>query len=431
MIFAYKIFISIVSLVIFIYLAQSIVRIRQDKKSLLYFMAASGAASCIPIMLDDIIGMDFKALTALLILIIMSKAFLGVSLLTSVVCSVLFSLILAVGDIITVLVMVRYYGYTFETIKSNILLSFTSDLILYGTAIIIIFIIRLVSKSKELSNTYRHKTQFRISLYMLLTFTVVAVNYSIYIEYMEIMDGKAVIINVAVMWIYLILSLYIGFTNSALSLKEQQYEQQQDYIKTIDSLVYEFRRLKHSYTNNIYSIYGYIHEDDMEGLKSYFSEIMDEAKKMDNNILLALQKIKVYAIFGLLWSKIIEAQSLNINVGVRVSGEIYETGMRLTDICEILGNYIDNAIEAAACAENKSMNISFIDDETFLTIDIENTFSGDADPQKIYQEGYSSKGKDRGHGLTIVKKILNSYNNVLNNTIVENGVFRQELVIKK
>jgi two-component system sensor histidine kinase AgrC len=318
-----------------------------------------------------------------------------------------------------------------DAIKSTILLSLITDLIIYGTQIIIIFLIKLVKQTQEITDKYKRSVGIRTSLYMFATFIVIVVNYSIYIEFIGMVDQSIIMVNAAVMWIYLILSLYINFTNSALTLKEQQYDQQQDYIKTIDSLINEFRRLKHNYTNTIYSFYGYIQENDLQGLKAYYSEITDNVKKMDNNLLLALQRIKVYAIFGLLWNKINEAEAKGIEVGVQVTSEIYEVGIKLADLCEVLGNYFDNAIDAVADLENKKINIRLIDDEGFLAIKIENTCKGNIDVVEIQKKGFSTKGKGRGFGLAINNKILSRYDNILHNTSIEDNIFSQELVIKK
>jgi sensor histidine kinase regulating citrate/malate metabolism len=36
--------------------------------------------------------------------------------------------------------------------------------------------------------------------------------------------------------------------------------------------------------------------------------------------------------------------------------------MKLTDLCEVLGNYLDNAIDAAAASKDKKWNITLTDD---------------------------------------------------------------------
>lgn len=431
MIVLYKIFINTISVVLFTFLLQALYCIQRDKKSILSFIAITATAVNIIFYLDKYLGMGIRAILILVLLIVASYFLLKLSLIQSIVSSIIDAIALAVGDVSVVLILVKIYGYSIEYIKSHLLFSLISDLIIYGTLIIIIFLIKLMKQTQEMTDKYKRSISIRTSIYMFATFIIIAVNYSIYIKFIGVVEQSITMINVALMWMYLILSLYINFTNSALTLKEQQYDQQQDYIKTIDSLINDFRRLKHSYANTVYSFYGYIQENDLQGLKAYYAEVMDEARKMDSNLLLALQRIKVYAIFGLLWNKINEAGSKGIDIGIQVANEVYEVGMKLTDLCEVLGNYIDNAIDAASESEIKRINISLTDDEGYLTIRVENSYVGTVDVKEIQKEGFSTKGDGRGFGLEITKRILSRYTNVLHNTFAENNIFRQELVIKK
>jgi two-component system sensor histidine kinase AgrC len=381
--------------------------------------------------MDEYIGMGIRAILALLILGLMSYFILRLSLIQSIVASVTNAIALVIGDITAVFILVKIYGYSVGLIKSHILLSLFSDLIIYGTVIIIVLFIRLIKQTQEMTDKYKRSISIKTSLYMFATIIVIIFNYSIFAYFIGVVDQNIILVNVGIMWLYLILSLYINFTNSELALKEQQFDQQQDYISTIDSLISDFRRLKHSYANTIYSFYGYIQENDIQGLKAFYSEIVDDTKKMDSNLLLVLQRIKVYAIFGLLWNKINEAEGKGIEVGVQVLNEVHEVGMKLSDLCEILGNYLDNAIDAAADSEDKKLNVSLIDDQGYLTISIENTFKEIVDVNEVQKKGYSTKGNGRGFGLAITNQILSRYTNVLHNIFAEEGIFTQELVIKR
>ncbi|HYF75236.1 MAG TPA: GHKL domain-containing protein [Candidatus Nitrosocosmicus sp.] len=431
MIVLYKIFINTMAIVIFSYMTQTIYNFQRDKMVFLKYVIITAVGGNILFFLDKYLGMGLKALSIMLIMAIMAYFTLKLSVLQCIVSTIIFAIALAVGDISAVFLLVKVYGYTHEMIMTHLSLSITADLVIYGTVIIIIFLIRLIRQTQEMTDKYKRSITIKTSVYMLATFMVIAVNYSVYIKFIGVVDQNTILINVAIMWMYLILSLYINFTNSALVLKEQQYDQQQDYIATIDSLINDFRRLKHSYANTIYSFYGYIQENDLEGLKAYYSDIMDETRRMDSNLLLALQKIKVYAIFGLLWNKINDAESKGIEVGVQVPNEVHNVGIKLTDLGEVLGNYLDNAIDAAAVCDVKKINISIVDADGYLTINIENTFDTEVDIKEVNSKGYSTKGMGRGYGLFITKQILSKYTNVLNNTFAEDNVFKQEIIIKK
>jgi two-component system sensor histidine kinase AgrC len=427
----YKIFINTIGMVVFAYLAQTLYSFQRDKKILIKFIIIASFGANIMVYMDKYIGGELRALALLPYMAFAIYFILKLSILQSIVSSIFYAIALAVGDLSAVFIMVKISGHTHEMIKSHIFLSVMADLIIYGTVLIIVFLIRFINQFQEMTDKYKRSISIKTSMYMLATFILVTVNYSMYIKFIGVVDQSIILVNVAIMWLYLILSLYINFTNSALALKEQQYDQQQDYIRTIDSLINDFRRLKHSYANTIYSFYGYIQENDLTGLKAYYTEVMDGAKRMDSNLLLALQRVKVYAIFGLLWNKINEAESKEIQVGIQVINEVHEVGMKLTDLCEVLGNYLDNAIDAAAASKTKKMNISLADDEGYLTISIENSFEGIVDVKEIQKKGFSTKGNGRGFGLTITNQILSRYTNVLHNTIAVEEVFKQELVIKR
>ena len=49
--------------------------------------------------------------------------------------------------------------------------------------------------------------------------------------------------------------------------------------------------------------------------------------------------------------------------------------------------------------------------------------------EKIYDKGYSNKGKNRGLGLFILKSIVDKNSNMTLNTFINEGMFTQDLYI--
>ncbi len=431
MLIVYKLFINIVAVFIYVSFIQVLYSVKTDKRIIFPYIAATGIVLELLLYLDRFLNLAFRTFISLAILIAFAYFILKQSLVRSIICSILFGIILAIGDMTVGLLLVKQYDYSITQIKNNMFLSVISDIIIYGTQIGIIFLLRFIMQTREMAHHYKKQMSYRTTFYMLLTFVVIVINISLFAQYVDVISSKLLLYYTIAIWIYFIVSLYMNFINSELAIKEQQYDQQQDYIKTIDYLVNDFRRLKHSHANTIYSIYGYIREKDWHGLEVYFGEIMDEAVRVDQNILLALQKIKVYSVFGLLWNKIAKAEALGIRLEVAVPNEVHSVGMKLSDLCEILGNYLDNAIEAVQMTTDRKLSVGFLDENGYLTIRIENGYEGSLDVNRIYEKGYSTRGNERGFGLSITKSLLTKYNNVLQNTIVENSRFIQELVIKK
>ena len=93
--------------------------------------------------------------------------------------------------------------------------------------------------------------------------------------------------------------------------------------------------------------------------------------------------------------------------------------------------FLDNAIEEVIKAKKKEREIlvSMYIDEYFI-IEISNIFFGDIEINRLTEKGYTSKGKGRGYGLSLVDRIINKNDRLELETIVINNIFTQKLKIK-
>lgn len=147
-----------------------------------------------------------------------------------------------------------------------------------------------------------------------------------------------------------------------------------------------------------------------------------------------LANLKITGIKGLILTKTLQAEKEGISVHIEIPDEIEELSMNVIDISRILGIFLDNAIEAnIENNENKEIDIAIFHSMSGSTlIIIENTISDNSIMiNQIFDEGYSTKGKNRGTGLSTVKSILKNYPNVMLNTDVNNGVFTQIIEVTK
>ena len=104
--------------------------------------------------------------------------------------------------------------------------------------------------------------------------------------------------------------------------------------------------------------------------------------------------------------------------------------MMLT-MLQILGVYLDNAIEAAEKASDKQIVIEFVNEKDNIRFSLSNSYNGSIKFDEIDKEGYSTKGKGRGVGLALVNEII-AGNSLLKQTREINGkFFVQNLYIKK
>jgi CitB family two-component system sensor histidine kinase MalK len=76
------------------------------------------------------------------------------------------------------------------------------------------------------------------------------------------------------------------------------------------------------------------------------------------------------------------------------------------DITSILGNLIDNAIEALEDTITPIIEVKLVENETFLLIEVKDNGPGmnTAQLSDYMTTGFSTKGDNRGYGLPIVQK---------------------------
>ena len=85
------------------------------------------------------------------------------------------------------------------------------------------------------------------------------------------------------------------------------------------------------------------------------------------------------------------------------------------EMCRVLGNLIDNGLDALRDTPNPRLCVVLGEDRAALTFSVEN--NGPEIPaeirEKIFLPGFTTKGGERGQGLAIVREILAEYGGTL------------------
>ncbi|NFB18171.1 GHKL domain-containing protein [Clostridium botulinum] len=209
----------------------------------------------------------------------------------------------------------------------------------------------------------------------------------------------------------------------------------EEYSHIIEDMYSETRRFKHDYINMLSPLKEYIDNEDIEGLSEFFYNNvidMDKNIKWSNSNIDKLKYIKVSGLKAILSTKLIKASSMNIDINVHIVEDIDYIHMNIMDLCRIIGILMDNAIEASGECEAPKICIVVANKNDYVVIALHNNFFGDKPLiHKIYNEGFSTKGRGRGLGLYTVKNIIDTkYENVFLNTSIEENMFIQEIWIK-
>ncbi|MCW9140151.1 GHKL domain-containing protein [Staphylococcus sp. SUC_1.2] len=227
---------------------------------------------------------------------------------------------------------------------------------------------------------------------------------------------------------------------SRYTLRELRYRRNMEEIETyyeytlqIESINNEMRKFRHDYVNILTTMSEYIRENDMDGLKTYFNDNivpMKDNLQMNSIKINGTDNLKVRAIKGLVTTKILQAQEKNIPISIEVPELIDHIEMNTVDLSRIIGIIIDNAIEASEELEDALIRIAFINVETSVMFIVMNKCKEDMPKiHELFQDSFSTKGDNRGLGLTTLKDITDTTENVLLDTTIENDYFVQKVEI--
>ena len=114
---------------------------------------------------------------------------------------------------------------------------------------------------------------------------------------------------------------------------------------------------------------------------------------------------------GMIYYKIAFINENEINFDTVVNGVDYAKFEAMDKelyykVCKILGILMDNAIDACVDSEKKKLVVSVYTENEDLCVEISNSYSGTVDKDGIKKKGYTTKGKNHGHGLTILNRII-------------------------
>ena len=191
------------------------------------------------------------------------------------------------------------------------------------------------------------------------------------------------------------------------------------------------RIFRHDYMNILTTINGYIINEDFISLEKYFKErILPKGQVLsDNDILISrLSNMEIPEIKGILYAKLADALNNDLVLSFEMREPINNLYMDILHSANIIGNLLDNAIEASSSSENKIINIAFIKSDNWIKIIIENSIDTEINLNEI-RKNHTTKENHAGLGLYNVDKILNHYSNIMHTTKCSNGMFCQSLQI--
>ncbi len=200
--------------------------------------------------------------------------------------------------------------------------------------------------------------------------------------------------------------------NSDIQKTTSMYQKLVAYSDITNGLLEDYRVISHEQKNQLLVIRSLLDDNSPKELVDYVDGLLDKKVGFKYEWIGDLNYLPISGLKGLINYKLIEANSLKININISISKDINKSKLnnlatkQKDELYSIIGVYLDNAIQAAKESNKKEVSLEIYKEKEKIVIVIANTYNGKIEMEKLDNYGYTTKGKNHGVGLHLVKKII-------------------------
>jgi len=212
-------------------------------------------------------------------------------------------------------------------------------------------------------------------------------------------------------------------------LKSEQQAQEKEYYYAQCQLMQEsaeqVKAVRHDIKIHLATLKGFIINGNMDDIKGYLDSLVDDIEKSEiysNTGNIAFDSIINYKLRN------IQNDNIKLELNIAVPPEI---SIEMVDIVTILGNLLDNALEAVEKVSEKVIKLDIKFSKGGLFAKIENSFNGEV---KYEEHGKTDSrivslkgGNEHGYGLKNIEQSVEKYNGYMKISHADNtfstGVF--------
>ncbi len=217
----------------------------------------------------------------------------------------------------------------------------------------------------------------------------------------------------------------MGLFSKKLDKQIASYQQEliETHYREVDNMYRQIRGWRHDYRNHIQTMKAYAADGDLDAIRKYLDLLDQDLTTVDTVI-----KTGNPMTDAILNSKI----SLARAKGIRVTADAHipvKLKSSEIDLCCILGNLFDNAIEASMKLppEQRMIRVYMDMKNTQLYISFTN-FTAGRKLQKVGSRFRSTKGEGHGFGLVRIDAIVERLEGYLSRNS-EDGAFTTEILL--
>ncbi|WP_184310574.1 sensor histidine kinase [Anaerosolibacter carboniphilus] len=239
-----------------------------------------------------------------------------------------------------------------------------------------------------------------LGIFIYYNFVIGREKFTPVVEYQMNMALGILIILLSILGIYMNRRIFEVFKI------EKEYEIQQINLKNIYALNNLQRSQRHDFLNHLHVIHHLAETEESKALKNYVERIYQEVYDANMKVNTGLLEVD-----ALLQSKFSMAKIKGIAIEMINEANLKDIKIESWKLISILGNIIDNAIDACmeGDKENRKIVVELKETKFKYLFYIKNTGAPilQENMEKIFLAGFTTKGeKGQGLGLSICKKYI-------------------------
>ena len=322
---------------------------------------------------------------------------------------IVYIIIMFVETICSILLLALPFSNALELNNSSIYKFLISTLIMLISCLVL-YIKKIRKFIKKISKILINKNAFHIIIVLIMILLFLST-----ITFKNALNFRSIthfIIN-----IFLFIIIIFAYSISVINMyKRNKAEEKEEilltFIKKYEFIVDKDRINRHEMLNNLLVLKSFENKSSKEYL-TLIDNFIKEYKSTTSNILKNLHKLPS-GLKGIIYYKLYDMEKEGIKTFIKISSKSVSKLDKMevniySKICKIVGILLDNAIEGTKICKNKNISIDMYENKNSIFIEIINTANiKNIDLNKINEKNYSSKGKNRGYGLYLVNKMVNS-----------------------
>lgn len=180
----------------------------------------------------------------------------------------------------------------------------------------------------------------------------------------------------------------------------------EDALEQLEQLNIKLRGQRHDFMNHLQVVCSLMELSEYDEAVKYIERTYEDIISVSS-----VMKTSSPAINALLMSKVSDARANGIEMNLKISSPYSDLPMESWEMCRVLGNLLDNAIDALEGVKGGRIDVELTEDLREYGFRVFNNGPAVSPEHRelIFQTGFTTKLKGTGMGLYIVRTIMREH----------------------